>query len=623
MTDFKLKRIILEGFRSFKQKTVIQLEREPGLYFVSGNNIINPELGSNAVAKSSIFDSISWVLYGKTVEKLRGQVIINWASKTCTGSLELSKDGQDYIITRTQSPNSLTISPPLIKNGESQETLVQADIDEFMNLTHEKFLYACIVGQFEDSFILDLGPTERLNLFSEIMSLTFWEQCSKRASEQAIHFQNIVNLLEIKKKGWQSTCDDLKAQESALNASSDEFEKNRQKDLAALKQQIRETFSAAIKAEKQAEQNKVQITKIGIKNSTWTQDSGRVKENLEKIDLDQIQINQLMTTAETTKTVLTTELNKWKQLDICPYCSNKADPELITSHKTQVIKQLILLGKELIQLDKKKSSLVEQENINLENLNSLETKIANERDIIDSLNKKYGEALATKQLKLEKLEQLKKSITTLENGSNPYTSLIDSNRTEQNKFIANISELEIELASLIKDQIGNQFWIKGFKELRLWVIQDALLSLEIEANNILAKLGLSEWILKFQIERETSSGDISKGFHALVKPPGTEDYIPLGAYSGGEKQRLKLGGTMGLSSLIQSYKGVNFNLMVLDEPTTFLSGEGTNNLIECLAEEAKASGRVIYFIDHTQIQSPHFKGIIRVEKTKEGSFVYG
>ena len=620
MNNFEFKNLILAGFRSFKDRQVIKLNREPGLYFISGNNIRNPELGSNAVGKSSIFDAVSWILEGKTVGGLRGQVIINGSCKSCFGSLELSKNGQDYVITRTQSPNSLTIIPPLVKNGEPQETIVQADLDEFIGLSYEKFLYTCIVGQFNASF-LDLGPTDKLNLFSDIMSLSMWEECSKRASAQATHFQNKINLLETQKNGISGTIEGLKAEEEALQGSSDGFERTRQGDLEALNRQIKETFEAITESSKQERKYKELIDKIDTKNTDWFNKSLELKKEINTITSSIRTITIFLTEIQTAKSVGQEELNKWKKLDICPYCLEEVNPKIITTHKNKATKQLIILGKEIIKLTSQKTVLEEKLKIAESELIKLEDRIALERGYLTNWHKEYGQATATKQLKTTELKQLKKQAELLQSGINPYTDLIKACQAKMSKNLTTLGGLETELASLHKDHLGNQYWIKGFKELRLWVVYDALQSLEIESNNVLAKLGLAEWELRFQIERETATGDISKGFHALVKPPmtGPEEYVPLAAYSGGEKQRLKLAGVIGLSSLIQSYKGVNFNISIFDEPTTFLSGEGTDNLIEFLAEEARTKNKVIYFIDHHQIESPHFKEIIQVEKTKDGS----
>ena len=70
MNNFEFKNLILAGFRSFKDRQVIKLNRKPGLYFISGNNIRNPELGSNAVGKaqpltSKILTPDGWKLMGE------------------------------------------------------------------------------------------------------------------------------------------------------------------------------------------------------------------------------------------------------------------------------------------------------------------------------------------------------------------------------------------------------------------------------------------------------------------------------------------------------------------------------------------------------------------------------
>ncbi|HWY35277.1 MAG TPA: hypothetical protein VNX68_11570, partial [Nitrosopumilaceae archaeon] len=205
--------------------------------------------------------------------------------------------------------------------------------------------------------------------------------------------------------------------------------------------------------------------------------------------------------------------------------------------------------------------------------------------------------------------------------TNPYSDLLKTLDVEMANTETEIIYVTKSFEENNKSLNGSEYWIKGFKELRMWVISDALTALEIESNNALSKLGLVDWKIKFQMERETQKGAINKGFHVLVHSKNfTKDkFRPLKVWSGGEARRLKLAGVIGFSSLIQNYTGVNFNISVWDEPSSYLSKEGIDDLIEFLSEQAEAQQKAIYFVDQRNLEASNFKSVITMIKTSEGT----
>jgi len=165
------------------------------------------------------------------------------------------------------------------------------------------------------------------------------------------------------------------------------------------------------------------------------------------------------------------------------------------------------------------------------------------------------------------------------------------------------------------------FWVRGFKELRLQLIAEALTELEIEVNSCIEALGLTGWELNFQVDRETKGGSIQRGFSVLVKSPHNQLAVPWEAWSGGEAQRLRLAGNMGLADLIRSRTGTEINLEVWDEPTKNLSDEGIQDLLVSLKERAIREDRQIWVVDHHSHEFGGFTGGATIRKTKAGSVI--
>jgi DNA repair exonuclease SbcCD ATPase subunit len=151
------------------------------------------------------------------------------------------------------------------------------------------------------------------------------------------------------------------------------------------------------------------------------------------------------------------------------------------------------------------------------------------------------------------------------------------------------------------------------------VVEEALQQLEIEVNNNLASLGLTDWLVKFDVERENKSGGLTKGFVVFVHPSGHEHPMRFEAYSGGETQRLRLAGDLGLANLIMERAGLVSTIEFLDEPSEHLSQGGLLDLCETLYQRAIDNNKRIWLVDHHALEFGDFAGQLTAIMTDKGS----
>ena len=182
-----------------------------------------------------------------------------------------------------------------------------------------------------------------------------------------------------------------------------------------------------------------------------------------------------------------------------------------------------------------------------------------------------------------------------------------------------IKTIDDDINELQKTIDAVSYWGKGFRHVRLVAILRAIDVLEIEVNSALEQLGLIGWKVKFDVERETKSKTITKGFHVSFYPPNTSKPIPWESWSGGESQRLRIAGRIAISNMILQYRGVRPSLEVWDEPTQYLSQEGITDLVNALKQRAYDLGVQIWLTDHRSYDLGGFSGYAFVEKTKQGS----
>lgn len=90
------------------------------------------------------------------------------------------------------------------------------------------------------------------------------------------------------------------------------------------------------------------------------------------------------------------------------------------------------------------------------------------------------------------------------------------------------------------------------------------------------------------------------------------------AWSGGESQRLRLAGSLGIADLITSRCPYVPTFEVFDEPSSYLSEAGITSLLDILADRARLMNKQIFLIDHRRLDSTKFDGVISVVKTHDG-----
>jgi len=79
---------------------------------------------------------------------------------------------------------------------------------------------------------------------------------------------------------------------------------------------------------------------------------------------------------------------------------------------------------------------------------------------------------------------------------------------------------------------------------------------------------------------------------------------------------------LGLSDFIKNRRSINTNLLILDEPTQFLSEDGIQDLLQLLKEKASLEGLKLFLIDHRDLNtSGLFDSVIKILKDKKGSLV--
>lgn len=609
----KIHKITIQGFKSFTKEQILDLNKiEAGLSFISGENRAEPSLGANGTGKSSIWEALTFAFFGKTSTNIKAGDIKNWQTEDkCKVSVEFTQQDVPYTLLRTWNPNSLKLNT---------ETVSQDRLDEILGMNFASFIYSIFISQQADKFV-DLSPVEKMDLFSTVLDLDKWSTFSDVAKEKKNILEKAGNELEKERIALEGEVTGLDVGD--LDALIEENEKARESNILNEKGELTnleiryiKTVDALVKAQDNVKENdRLYNEEMNIVSDciNQTNDSQNLQMLIKK-DLYKIEV-QLELGEEEQRKIKNTFLEP-----ICSHCFQSVKPEVLN-------KQLAIVERSLSQLQqqyKEKYDLFDiaetdhakytsELQIEKKVLEALAVKVSNGQHEVTALEKDAANLLGW-------IADSKERLQTLQSTANPFTAM---KQMKQDK----LEELKKKVNLIAQQQFVNvqksciyDYWIKGFKETKLMLLSEAVKEFEIEINNKLQELGMGEWAVKTEVDTETKAGTIKRGFNILIQSPLNTNLVPFSCWSGGEGQRLRLAITLGLIDFIKNKRGVTWDILIFDEPTQFLSEEGISDLIETLKDKAVNDGIKVFLIDHRNLRSfGDFTSEIKVVKNREGS----
>ena len=162
--------------------------------------------GHNGAGKSSIFDAITFALWGKARSK-RDEDMVHQGKTEMRVTLDFQHDGQRYRVTRKRSVKEkrskgtldLYTSPKAggyVDINENSVRATQVKLNEILCLDYETFVNSAYFKQGEaDSFAVKM-PSERKQILFDILNLGQWAKYDDEAKDKAAEEQRKINLLQ-------------------------------------------------------------------------------------------------------------------------------------------------------------------------------------------------------------------------------------------------------------------------------------------------------------------------------------------------------------------------------------------------------------------------------------------
>lgn len=608
MNDLIFRMLDIENFKSFIGRHSFVLDRDPGLYYISGSNLVNPELGANGVGKSTIWDALSWVLTGRTNRDNRpANSIVPWSveKETTAIRLEFMRGSTMYTLFRSKNPNELMLDGV---------TIEQSVVNELLGISEEMFRRTVVLGQFGTMF-LDLGPEEQSRMFNDALNLDVWLRASKIASDERGRLKGIIDNLDSQLFRIGGSIAEINLSLVAAKKNASTYESIHIGRLAEAKKLVKvkgselQSFiddnplsdapkTPAVRSRGKPEPKPVTVADREV--AVRARETARTGLARQLRDTE-FEYSGLVAKGKETAKELTGYVTALDSDRKCPACGQVAPAD----HINKKIKELRTKTNDYNRAIQNAGAEVDRLDGLIQELNN---SITGEHNRI-KFQKGIEEALASAQ----------RDLAWLEGEVNPYTVTVDdlikrlaAHNTENKKLKADREAVE-------QDVIVCSYWVDSFKAIRLSLIDEILLELEMAVTRHLTALGMPDWGIQFATEKVKQNGAVSNKFTINLFPPDVEEPIRFESYSGGESQRLQLAVAFGLSDVILTRAGIEPNITVLDEPTRGLSPEGVDDLLTHLSNRVKELEHTIFVVEHHSLSAGMFDHVIVVEKTAQGS----
>ncbi len=609
--------LAIQGIRSFVGDHVFHFPDTHGTFFVGGDNQKYPDISPNGCGKSSIWDALCWVFYNKTT---RGQIagdVANWTREYATiGVIDFQKDGTNYSITRTWDPVSLNLQ---IEN-DPPKVVAQSVIDELVGLSYDMFLAIVVMSQFGQPFMA-LGRAKKLEWFSTVLGLDVWTDKSDAAKDDRDKFKKERDKYQLAADrgdaALEAEGESLRREQERVSAWSVNHDKSVElaEQFLGRSEDAHSTMSA-------------EVARLRTKRSDdldWLREAQRTQEDaydkIDRVVADRDKLNIHIDNLGNRIREIDTASRELENIEgDCPTCRQDVPDKYLKTVLSVMETQARELNDEAAPL----ASDRDRANARIIELNGQygerESGISDKRSALERLDASIVRAEQRATGASNELARAEDRLQRMKAETSPHTDAVaDFERTIQELVNCRADDV-FDRDAWEADRVTAHELVQYFKDTRLWICEQAMSEYAAVMNSSLEQLGLAGWDVACDLEKPTKSGkSTTRGFQILIKSPDSPDWVPWESWSGGETQRLILGGSVAFSDLACSRLGVSTSMEVWDEPTKHLSPGGVEDLLAYLHARARRLKRQIFLVDHRSIEAGEFSGSYTVVMDKQGS----
>jgi DNA repair exonuclease SbcCD ATPase subunit len=538
--------------------------------------------GPTGAGKSTIMDSVSWALFGKTAKNGTADEIVKWDAEGPTiASIIVEKpDNSTFAIIRTRNPNDLYIDlgEGEVRGKDLKDT--QIKINELLGTTPETFLAAVYMHEFSaTSEFFQTNAKNRRHMMEQLADLSLAKKLQANASEH----------LKFAKQELKSVEDDLKIQRSLLQEKKDVLARQHQRWVTWQTNQadkIRQLTGQALdfEVERSAALEKLQYQH----NDFETDRSDQIEQLRSDISVKETMYASLEEATAKARKELEIRKASLAEVKACSECGAAGN-----SH------QLLIWERDLHKLEQ-----------NANRLSTFDRDISDLSIKIERKRREVNPYAAAGKAKMEEVNNL--------------PALLEDIKTQPNPFDTSSLQQEFEVCGLLCRELVviQKQGIKDISELetiqdvvqafRATLISDMVTYLQTTTNQFLEVHFESELRATFTVA-DSDNLEIE-----IQKDGNVCSYTQL---SKGQRQMLKLCFGASVQLAIANHSGVQFNTIFMDEVLTGLD-EANKTKAFGLIQELATKYENVYIIEHSEVFKTLFTSQLRVELQNGSSVIY-
>ena len=513
-----LKRLEMQGFKSFADKTVLELM--PGITGV---------IGPNGSGKSNIVDCIKWILGEQSIKTLRGGkssdiIFAGTEARKPLGLAEASLifDNSDGVLPIEYA--EVTVTRKIFRSGETGYYINKVpcrlkDILElFMDTGIGKDGYS-IIGQGKIDEILSNKSEDRRNVFEEAAGIVKYKTRKQESEKKLEHTK--LNLIRIN--------DILTELENNIEPLKEQSEKARM--FLNLKQDLKQIevglFVYNIEKYKKDLENVMQD--IDIMNSNYNLEEEKLKQINELKENLKLNVEEIIEKTEKMQNIEFESQQKKEKLnsDINVF---KAKVDNNMQNIERIEKENLELNEKIVSSENEIENKINKKNSLKQNKEKFEKELEQKQNELNELTKNFSE----KEIKIEEKKKIvednndKKYEIELNTNSQKANLINIENREKQIDSEISTSISEKDKARFEKEDIQKGFYevenLKKDRENKLSEIgqikketENKIKSCDLKINNLTQELNFKNSRCNFLIETEKEKEGYVKSVKSLLK----------------------------------------------------------------------------------------------------------
>jgi len=627
---------------------------------------VNNWARSNGTGKSTIFESLTYCIFGKTSKEdvlMQGEEIVevSWLFEIGDETIRITRG-------KNNKGGYLYFGINGIDKSEGKNE-TQEMIEKKIGVNYYIFIATIFFQQFEQDTFSSATPTDRKTYLKDILNLGLYDNCYEEVNKELKQIQTQLDSTETKKSFLENKLKDIdvKSIEKEIEANNKRLVKSKE-ELSELKNKQKEEREVLVNynrildkindLETQLKDNKEELKQYQT-NDKEIRVPKKIELDFSEDDVEEIRtkgellkekINELKIASANLKSRISMDNERIETLsknDTCPTCEadlkdknkkskliNKIHASIefletsLQENNNVIISHEIKLDDLRKQYKEKKELLKKSEQDNnsidilIEKKLNIQSFIEKIRTKISVLNEKIKELEKEgDKYNIDNLKDYKKLIEKMEKQIEDLVYFLSEKNNQLKIFEKTVKEkdgYETETKKL-REEVNNYSVLKevfGKNGIVAQLIKQSIEEIQDNANSILKDILGNEFEIEFETLKElkNKNADLRDTLEIFVNTKnGRRGYK---SFSGGERSIINFAIRMSLSQLLSKLNKVRFNFIVLDEIFSAIDEWNSEKLIRVI-NYLKNYFQQIFIISHTSIKDSFINQII-VEKDKKG-----